>query len=128
MVMAVEQAQVKHAYAATGCYSPQFIHTRKVLVESNIGQIREIEYVIHLDFVRGLAYYWFHQLAEGGSILYQGLPHMRAQIKRITGGEYRAAAGEARRLIEQAAIGPEVHDWRRHTAADRHRLARADPM
>ena len=39
-------------------------------------------------------------------------------ITRLTGARVQAAAGEARRLIERAPVGPTLHDFREFMQTD----------
>lgn len=112
MLMEVKKAGVKHAYAATGCYSPQFAYVRQLLAQEIIGQVQEFEYVVRANFSPYQPYFWFFQLDQGGGCLYQIFTHMLSQMRRATGGDVRAVAGEARRLVQRAPVGPPLHDWR----------------
>ena len=109
---AVEQAGVKHAYAATSRYAPAAVYARTLLADGLIGQVREIEAVHHFNLSPLLPYSWFLQLDQGGGALYTDFTHFLGQILFITGGKVQAATGEARRLIERAPVGAPVHDLR----------------
>jgi predicted dehydrogenase len=49
MLQAVERANVKHGYAATGRYAPTILQTRQLLAERMIGRVHEIESFAHLN-------------------------------------------------------------------------------
>lgn len=112
MLLAVERAGVKHAYAATHRYSPLYAHAQELLASGLIGRVREVEYVFHSDGSPLRAYHWSHRLSQGGGALFTGFTHFLGQVRRATGAEVVAATGEARTLIERAPIGPEIHDAR----------------
>jgi predicted dehydrogenase len=117
MLVAVEKANVKHAYAATGCFAPVMMQAQKLLSEGLIGQVRETELIMHMNTSLYQPYHWFHQLDQGGGWLYQGLTHFLTVIASITGARVVAASGEARRLIERAPVGPTLHDFREFSQA-----------
>ena len=112
MLLAVEKAGLKHAYAATARYAPVFAHAREQLSEALIGRVREIEYLFHADVLSLQPYSWIHQLGLGGGFLYSLFPHQLGQVRRATGATVVAATGEVRSLIDKAPIGPAIHDFR----------------
>ncbi len=112
MLVAVENAGVKHAYAATSRYAPVLAHAHELLPEGLIGRVREIEYLFHADVSPLQPYSWIHQLGLGGGWLYQVFSHQLGQVRRATGATVVAATGEARSLIDKAPIGPAIHDFR----------------
>ena len=112
MLLAVENAGVKHAYAATARYAPVFAHARELVSEGLIGRVREIEYLFHADIPALQPYSWMHQRDLGGGMLYQVFPHQLGQVRRATGATGVAGAGEARSLIDRAPIGSAIHDFR----------------
>ena len=112
ILLAVENAGVKHAYATTSRYEPVFLHTHTLLANGLIGQVREIEYISHFNFPPLMPFHWFHQLSQGGGWLYNAFTHELGQVLAMTGGKVLTATGEARRLIDRAPIGPTLHDFR----------------
>lgn len=112
MLTAVEQAKVKHAYAASSCYDAHYEFARELILDNLIGRVREIESVLHINDSPLLPYTWFHRLELGGGMLNNVLTHRLSQICRITNGKITAAAGETNRLIEYAPVGPPIHDFR----------------
>ena len=112
MLKAVERAGVKHGYAATGRYAPAILQTRRLLADGMIGRLHEIEAFGHFNLpVQGLPYCWLHRLDQGGGMLNNGFTHKLAQVLYATQGTVQAA-GEARVLADQAAVGPTIHDFR----------------
>lgn len=85
MLLAAERARVKHAYAATSRYDPAFAYTRALLAEGLIGQVREIEYMLHTSASPLWSYSWFHQLGLGGGGLNNGFTHQLGQVLFMTG-------------------------------------------
>ncbi len=115
MVAAVERADVKHGYAATGPYSAAFRHTRRLLADGVIGQPR----VIQVQLEGGsfppptLPYSWHHQLKEGGGMLNNVFTHLLQQMLFLTQGAVTAAMGTTYRSLHRAPLGPVAHDARR---------------
>ncbi len=112
MVAAVEQAGVKHGYAATHVYTPTILHTQSLLAQGLIGAVHEIESVLHLNFTTLPPHTWFNQLDQGGGILNNIFTHKLAQVLRTTGGVVQAAMGETRQLYQRVPVGPALHDAR----------------
>ena len=104
---------MKHGYAATGRYAPAILQTRQLLAAGIIGRVREIESLIHSNIpVTRIPYCWFHRLELGGGSLNNTFTHILAQVLYATQGSVQAVAGEAGRLVEQAGVGPTIHDFR----------------
>lgn len=114
MLLAVERAGIKHAYGATGHYGPAIAHIQTLLSDGLVGTVREIEAISYsyISVVPLMPYNWFHRLEQGGGLLYNGFTHALARLLRITGGQVQSVAGQARRLIERAPVGPRIHDFR----------------
>jgi predicted dehydrogenase len=113
MLEAVKQACVKHAYGATSRYGPSFIHARMLVTEGLIGELCEIEYLcLWPPSPLLLPFSWIYQLSQGGGFLLNGLPHLLAQVRQLTGGDICCVAGEARKLFTRAPVGPPIHDYR----------------
>lgn len=113
MLLAVERAGVKHAYAATACYAPAIVHTHRLLAAGLVGPLYEIESVLHMNFPTGrLPFGWIHQRDQGGGLLNNVFTHKLAQVQRATGGHVRSAAGETRSSVLRAPVGPAIHDFR----------------
>jgi predicted dehydrogenase len=99
MLLAVELAGIKHAYAATLRYSPQFAYVRRLLTEGLIGQLMDIEWMQHDVFSPSPPYHWHNQLSLGGGELNRTFTHQLSMIQFVTGGEVQAASGVGRFLL-----------------------------
>ena len=112
MLAAVESAGVKHAYGATSSYAPVVIHTRNLLANSFIGEVQEIESVMHIPLPPLLPYHWLFQANQGGGMLNNIFTHTLGQILCMTGARVMAAGGEARYLVDRAPVVEVFHDSR----------------
>ena len=112
MYAAVEQARVKHAYAATGRYAPMYIYARKLISDGLIGSVREIESTVHFDTTLWPYLQMLHRQDEGGGMLNNAFTHHLAQIMQVTDGVVMAVAGQAHHLIERVPVGATFHDMR----------------
>lgn len=112
MLEAVERAGVRHAYAATGRYSPAIMHAESLVAQGVVGAVREIETFSRFDIPMGLPYGWVHSLAQGGGLLNNLFTHKLAQVLRVTGGRVLAASGVAGPFHGRVPVGPAVHDFR----------------
>jgi predicted dehydrogenase len=106
MLLAVEQAQIKHAYAATVRYAPQFAYVRRLLAEGLIGQLTDIEWLMHDAFPPLAPYFRRQQLSMGGGELNLTFTHQLSAILFVTGGEVQPATGVAHFPLTRAPIGP----------------------
>ena len=98
--------------AATGCYAAPFIYTRHLLADGLIGQVHEIDYLLHAALPALIPYSWVHRLQDGGGNLNNLFTHQLQQVLLMTAGQVRAATGEARILHAKAPIGRAIHDFR----------------
>jgi predicted dehydrogenase len=112
MLLAVEQAGVKHAYATTLRYAPHFAYLRQLLADGLIGKLIKIEWAQHAALFPNAPYYWLHQLDQGGGLLNQGFTHQLGVLLYVTGAKVQAASGAAHYPIDRAPIGPVLHDFR----------------
>jgi predicted dehydrogenase len=120
MLDAVERAGVKHAYAATGCYTAPYLHTRDLLAAGVIGQVREVDYRMNgVALPPTLPYAWLHRRREGGGLLNNFFTHQLQQVLLMTGGTITAAMGTTSCRLDAVPVGPHIHDFRqwRWTAA-----------
>ncbi|MBC7812956.1 MAG: Gfo/Idh/MocA family oxidoreductase [Burkholderiales bacterium] len=111
MLLAVEQAGVKHCYATTLRYSPQFHYVRRLLADGLIGRLTEIEWAQNGLLPVG-TYYWLHQLDQGGGLLNQGFTHLLGVLLYVTGAKVQAASGVPHFPLKRVPIGPTLHDFR----------------
>jgi predicted dehydrogenase len=112
MLLVVEQAGVRHAYAASSRYAPAAIHARALIAGGLIGQVHFIESTNQGYISPRIIHTWFHELSQGGGLLNTVFTHKLSQVLFITGGSVRAAAGEAGPIIDRAPVGPVLHDFR----------------
>jgi len=109
----VEQAGVKHAYAATHRYDPLFAWLAELLHNDMIGGLREIEVLGRFPLVTELTpWFWWDSLATGGGALNGGLTHILGTLETIIGRQVVKVTGEARVLRQRAPVVPELHDYR----------------
>jgi predicted dehydrogenase len=92
MLLAVERAEVKHACAATACYSPATLHAAALLKQGVIGALVEIEAYGRFDFPV-VPFGWVHERARGGGLLNNGFPHDFSQALRVSRGRPLRANG-----------------------------------
>jgi predicted dehydrogenase len=112
MVLAVRQAKVKHAYAASSCVEPIVSYARTLIANGLIGPLTSIEFDIHYGLARPTVFSWFHDLKQGGGMLNQIFTHALAQVLRVTDGTPKQVTGEAKCFVTRAPIGPPIHDFR----------------
>lgn len=112
MVAEAVQAGVKHAYAATSRYAAPLVHARSLIDHGVIGDLREVEAVLHMDLPPLMPYAWIHSLSDGGGVLYNLLPHSLQQILYLTDGSVQSVVGWARRETGSVPVGAPVHDFR----------------
>ncbi len=108
----VDEAGVKHAYAATWCYDPSVAWLAELIRDGSVGLLREIVVTLRMGFPQLAPWSWFMSLAAGGGMLNQLLPHALGILETITGGKVVRAMGEARVLIDRAPVIPGIHDFR----------------
>ena len=116
----VDAAGVKHAYAATGAYHPDFAWAAELLADGAVGEVREIESIIRFPvFGASIApWSWFDSLSGGGGYLNTGGPHAFAIMEQLATGKMSRVMGAAvfdRRL---APVLPSIHDFRHLWLAD----------
>ena len=112
MVLAVRQAKVKHAYAASSCLEPIVDYVRTLIANGLIDTLTGIEFHIHYGLARPTVFSWFHDLKQGGGMLNQIFTHALAQVLRVTDGAPKQVTGEAKCFVTRAPIGPPIHDFR----------------
>lgn len=109
----VEQAGVKHAYAATHRYDPSVAWLTELLRADTIGPIRQVTCTVQARHTLPLTpWTWADSLALGGGTLNNAFPHLLGILATLTGGELTRAVGEARVLRTRAPLVPGLHDFR----------------
>lgn len=110
----VNQAGVKHAYAATHCYDPSVAWIAELLRTESIGVVQEIDCLIRTPAWTPLRpWTWMDRLATGGGILNNGLTHLLAMLETMLGSRLLSITGEARVLRRRAPVVAPIHDIRR---------------
>ncbi|WP_195908995.1 Gfo/Idh/MocA family protein [Microlunatus sp. Gsoil 973] len=118
MLDAVEGAGVRHAYGGTSRYTPGLVKARDLVIEDAIGELREIEVVVHMNLPPLLPYCWVHSLEAGGGMLMNGMPHGLVQAEYVSGGKAVWAIGHTDVVVDRVPVGPPVHDFRLWTPID----------
>ena len=109
----VEQAGVKHAYAATLYYDPSIAWVAELLREGTIGALQEIDVMVRLPAWTSLRpWTWVDVLAMGGGVLNNGQTHFFAMLEAMLGSKVLRVTGEARVLRQQAPVVAPIHDLR----------------
>ena len=123
----VDDAGVKHAYAATHLYDPSVAWVNQLLTEQKvIGELREID--VTYDRWSGHSsseppkrvkpWNWMNSLRHGGGALHNGLPHQLGMLEWMTGMKMVSAIGEARVYPRKAPVVPAIRDFRVWRAGD----------
>ena len=112
MLTGAERAGVKHAYGATSQYAAALAHARSLIDHGLIGDLTEVEVVVHLDMPPLMPFSWVHSLADGGGMLHNMFTHSLQQILYLTGGLVQSATGWAKPATDSVPVGPPVHDFR----------------
>ena len=118
MLEAVVAAGLTHAYGATSSYAPALRQARRMVVDGVIGEPREVEAVVHFGVPRLLSHFWMHDLAAGGGLLMNVLPHFLGQVQHLLDGAPVWAVGHADPGIDRAPVGPALHDFRDWSPVD----------
>ena len=109
----VNQAGVKHAYAATLYYDPSIAWVAELLREGTIGALQEIDVMVRLPAWTPLRpWTWVDVLAMGGGVLNNGQSHFFAILEAMLGSKVLRVTGEARLLRQQAPVVTAIHDLR----------------
>jgi predicted dehydrogenase len=109
----VDQAGIKHAYAATHCYHPSVTWAHQLLSNHSIGNLKQIDVTFSHPASKELkSWSWMNSLSHGGGMLNNGLPHWLGMLERMTGRKLVSVVGQAQRGREQAPVLPNVHDFR----------------
>ena len=110
---------LKHGFAATHLYDPSVAYVRHLLTEEKvIGTLKDID----IGYSRRLPragtperikpWNWMTSLAHGGGVLNNGLTHRLGMLERMTGMKIVSTVGEARTVIREAPVVPEIRDYR----------------
>ena len=114
----VEDAKVKHAFAATHQYDPGVTYIRHlILKERIIGELKEvdIEYTRLVDKTSPnmvKPWNWVSSILYGGGPLNNGLTHKLGMLEKMTGQQVVATVGAARFITKKAPIVSNIYDFR----------------
>ena len=114
----IKDTGLKHGFAATHLYDPSVSYIRELLTEQRvIGELKEVD----IGYVRRIPistskmvkpWNWMSSLAHGGGPLNNGLTHRLGMLERMTGMKVVSAVGEARAVVREAPVVPEIRDFR----------------
>ncbi len=116
MLAMVEQAEVRHAFAATRRYDPSVQALARWVREAPFGRPLSVDVNLQSALVAPLPWSWVLDLAQGGGLLNNHFPHVMAILEAVLGGTVAQASGTARFDIASAPVVPEIHDYREHVA------------
>ncbi|MEE2617687.1 MAG: Gfo/Idh/MocA family oxidoreductase [Candidatus Poribacteria bacterium] len=110
----VNQANVKHAYAATHCYHPSVTWVNQLLSNQSVGNLKQIDVISSHPKSKELkSWSWMNSLSHGGGMLNNGFPHWLGILERMTNRKLSSVVGQAQRRQERAPVLPNVHDFRK---------------
>ena len=115
----IKDTGLKHGFAATHLYDPSVAYMRQLLTRQKvIGDLKEIDIGYNRRTLNGTSaktvkpWNWMNSLAHGGGVLNNGLTHRLGMLERITGMKIVSTVGEARTVIREAPVVPEIRDFR----------------
>lgn len=115
----IKNTELKHGFAATHLYDPSVAYVRQLLTQQKvIGALKEIDIGYSRRISNGNSparvkpWNWMTSLAHGGGVLNNGLTHRLGMLERMTGMKIISAVGEARTVIREAPVVPEIRDFR----------------
>ncbi len=114
-----QNANVKHAYAATGLYGPVTFWLRELLQQGRIGQPHEVMFAMRLNISPLMPWSWLDSLSHGGGALNNVLPHLLGTLETCLDGKIVRVKGEAQVRRTQAPIDDSLHDIRAAMAKGR---------
>jgi predicted dehydrogenase len=110
----VDQAGVKHAYAATHSYEPSIAWVGELLRNNTIGRLQTIDCLQRFPPGPELQpWTWADSLAMGGGMLNNGFTHIIAMLEKVIGSQLLSVTGEVRTPRIRKPVVPAIHDIRR---------------
>lgn len=115
----IKNTGLKHAFAATHLYDPSVFYVRELLIQQkvigelltvDVGYPRRIPNATSSNMVK--PWNWMNSLAHGGGALNNALTHQLGMLERMTGMKVVSAVGEARPIVWEAPVVPEIRDFR----------------
>jgi len=114
----VDQAGVKHAYAATQSYDPSVEWVGELLRNNTIGQLQAIDCLQRFSPGSELGpWTWADSLALGGGMLNSGFTHFIAMFEKMIGRPLIGVTGQASTAQKKRPVVPSVHDFRQRGAS-----------
>ena len=115
----IKDTGLKHGFAATHLYDPSVAYMRQLLTQEKvIGELKEVDIGCNRRITNGTSsetvkpWNWMRSLAHGGGVLNNGLTHQLGMLERMTGMKVVSTTGEARTVIREAPVVPEIRDFR----------------
>lgn len=110
----VDQAGIKHAYAATHSYDPSIAWVRELLRDNTIGQLRTVDCLLRFPASPKLQpWLWTDSLALGGGMLNGGFTHAIAMLEKMIGNPVVSVTGIARTTLHtRRPVVSALHDNR----------------
>ena len=115
----IKDTGLKHAFAATHLYDPSVFYIRELLTQQRvIGELKAIDIGSTRRMPNGTSsttvkpWNWMNSLAHGGGVLNNGLTHQLGMLERMTGMKVVSAVGEAKAVVWEAPVVPEIRDFR----------------
>ena len=109
----VNQAKIKHAYAATHCYDPGVRWINKLLEKNTIGILNDIEITFSLPLFKNTTpWSWFDRLSMGGGLLNNAFTHIIGMLEKILNGKINAITGFTTTDRIKAPVFEDIDDFR----------------
>lgn len=115
----IKDTGLKHAFAATHLYDPSVFYLGELLTQQKIiGELKAVDIGYTRRMPNGGSsdtvkpWNWMNSLAHGGGVLNNGLTHQLGMLERMTGMKVVSAVGEARYVVGEAPVVPEIRDFR----------------
>jgi predicted dehydrogenase len=108
----VEEAGIKHAYAATRRYDPSVVWLAELVREGAIGRLSEIVFTLRTSLTPVLPWFWALMLEQGGGLLNNHFVHLLSILEQIVSGRLVRVMGQANFDIDRAPYLPDIHDFR----------------
>ena len=115
----IKDTGLKHAFAATHLYDPSVFYVRELLTQQkvigelkavDVGYPRRIPNATSSNMVK--PWNWMNSLVHGGGALNNALTHRLGMLERMTGMKVVSTVGEARAVVWEAPVVPEIRDFR----------------
>ncbi len=117
ILQCVEQAGVKHAFAATHRYDPSVAWTTELLGNNTIGRLQTVDCLLRFPPSSSRQpWTWADSLALGGGMLNNGFTHAIAMLEKMIGRQVSSVTGAAHTRRRQQPVVPAVHDFRQRGA------------